>query len=266
MMIFNRDEEYKVVGEIYKITNTTNGLVYIGQTRSHRLNHDKYRPFGYIGRFNDHIHEANSNKKHQCRYLNSSIRKHGKDSFTCEKIHTCMVNELNEREQQFIIEYNSKYPSGYNLTSGGKGFTDVDGKFIWKINTIPKQSLQPQPKTDYTKRLISERLKSALSDVQHREKMMKTTQNQHLTQKYELFKDVFVDDENIENYIRVIKNNNNGTEYIRIIIDNKKTTFVGKYEPITTIKNRAIQFIFDLKKWQRDQIAGNSLEPHTTTP
>ena len=51
-----------------------------------------------------------------------------------------------------------------------------------------------------------------------------------------------------------------------IVIDNKKTTFVGKYEPITTIKNRAIQFIFDLKKWQRDQIAGNSLEPHTTTP
>ena len=55
-MILNKDEIDKVVGEIYKMTNTTNGKHYIGQTRSHRLNHDKYRPFGYLGRFKDHIH------------------------------------------------------------------------------------------------------------------------------------------------------------------------------------------------------------------
>ena len=45
-MILNKDEIDKVVGEIYKITNTINGTHYIGQTRSHRLNHNKYRPFG----------------------------------------------------------------------------------------------------------------------------------------------------------------------------------------------------------------------------
>ena len=67
-MILNEDEIDKVVGEIYKMTNTTNGKIYIGQTRSHRLNHNKYRPFGYLGRFKDHICEAHSNKKH-----NSSI-------------------------------------------------------------------------------------------------------------------------------------------------------------------------------------------------
>ena len=62
-MILNIDEKDNVVGEIYKITNTTNGTSYIGQTRSHRLNHNKYRPFGYLGRFNDHVHEAFSSKK-----------------------------------------------------------------------------------------------------------------------------------------------------------------------------------------------------------
>lgn len=63
MSILEINEKNNVIGEIYKITNTTNGKLYIGQTRSHRLNHNKYRPFGYLGRFKDHIHEANSNKK-----------------------------------------------------------------------------------------------------------------------------------------------------------------------------------------------------------
>ena len=265
-MILNIDEKDKVIGEIYKITNTTNGKIYIGQTRSHRLNHKKYRPFGYLGRFNDHIHEANSSKKHQCRYLNSAILKYGKDCFTCEKIHSCEVSELNKQEQQFIIEYNSKFPNGYNLTNGGKGFTDVSGNFVCDINKIPKQKSIPLPKSDYTKQLISERLKLFYTNNESCEKRMKLTQNQHLTKKYEIFKDVIIDDDNMDKYIRVIKNNNNNTEYVRIVIDKIKTTFVGKYEPIEIVKDRAKEFILNLKEWQRNQIAGNSLEPYTTTP
>ena len=40
-----------------------------------------------------------------------------------------------------------------------------------------------------------------------------------------------------------------------------RTTFVGKYESIEEIKQRAIQFILDILNWQRIQIAGTSLEP-----
>ena len=100
-MILDIGEKDKVVGQIYKMTNTTNGKVYIGQTRSHRLNHNKYRPFGYLGRFKDHIYEAFSSKKNHCKCLNSAIRKYGQDSFTCELIHTCDVDDLNEQEEQF---------------------------------------------------------------------------------------------------------------------------------------------------------------------
>jgi hypothetical protein len=83
-----------------------------------------------------------------------------------------------------------------------------------------------------------------------------------LTKKFEAFKDVSIDDANIEKYIHVVKNNNNNTEYVRIVIDKKRiTTFVGKHEPIDEIKKRARNFILNLKDWQRDQIAGNSLEP-----
>ena len=257
--IINKDDVIQIIGQIYKITNIKNGKCYIGQTRSHRLNHNKYRPFGYLGRFKDHINEANSSKKNQCKYLNSAILKYGVDCFTCELIHSCTVNELDEQEQQFILQYNSKYPNGYNLTNGGRGFTDISGEFVWEINPNPKQKSNPLLKSDYTKKLISDRLKSALDNMNHREKMMKLTQNQHLTKKYEVFKNVFIDDD-IDKYIHIIKNNTNNTEYIRIIIDKIKTTFVGKYEPIESLLKRARDFIFDLKKWQRDQIAGNSLE------
>jgi len=259
--ILTKDDVSKIVGEIYKITNTTNGKYYIGQTRSHRLNHNKYRPFGYLGRFRDHIHEAHSNKKNQCRYLNSAILKYGPDSFKCELIHTCPISELNTQEERFILTNNSKFPNGYNLTNGGRGFTDISGEFVWENPNVPKQISVPRIQSDNTRQLISERLKSALDSNEKREKMMKLTQNQHLTKKYEMFKSVNIDDEKIDTYIHVIKNNTNNTEYIRVIIDKVKTTFVGKYEPIEMIIMRARQFIFDLKKWQRDQIAGNPLEP-----
>ena len=57
-----------VKGQIYLITNTVNNKKYIGQTRTHMWNHGKYRPFGYIRRFKDHICEATRNiKKNQCK-------------------------------------------------------------------------------------------------------------------------------------------------------------------------------------------------------
>ena len=40
----------------------------------------------------------------------------------------------------------------------------------------------------------------------------------------------------------------------------------GKHEKIEETINRAKQFILEMKEWQRSQIAGISLEPHTTTP
>ena len=264
-MILNKEDLEKVVGEIYKITNTVNGKLYIGQTRSHRLNHKKYRPFGHMGRFNDHIHEANSNKKNQSKYLNAAILKYGKHSFTCDLITTCHVKELNRYESKYISEYNSKFPNGYNLTNGGKCFVDQEGKYFWKLQdkdlTPRVKSNIKNIKSDYTKQLISDRLKSSLGNKEHREKMMKLSQKQHLFKKFENYKNVTVDENKIDEYIRVIRNNISNSEYIRIIINIVKTTFVGKYESIETIKIRARNFILDLIQWQRDQIAGNPLEP-----
>ena len=40
-----------------------------------------------------------------------------------------------------------------------------------------------------------------------------------------------------------------------------RTTFVGKYETIEEINQRARQYILDILEWQRVQTAGKSLEP-----
>ena len=264
--ILNIEDKDKVIGEIYKITNITNGKIYIGQTRSHRLNRNKYRPFGYLGRFNDHVSEANSNKKNCSRYLNYALRKYGTDSFTCQQIHQCNVDELDELEKEFIIKYNSKYPNGYNLTCGGKGFTDSENNFIWETNRVYQERKLPGNKSEYTKNLISRRIKEVLSSQEMRMKMMKNTQQQHLAKKFEMFNDVVVNCDDVEKYIRIRKNHKNNTDFVIVMIDKKRVSFVGKYETIDDLKNRAIKFIHDLKEWQRSQIAGNPLEPQTTTP
>jgi hypothetical protein len=194
-MILNLDEFNKVEGEIYKIQNIVTGKYYIGQTRTHRLNHAKYRPFGYLGRFKDHINEANSNKKNHCRYLNSSLLKYGSENFICEKILSCPLEDLDSYETHYIIEYKSKYPTGYNLTNGGQHTGYTKGKKI----VLDETKLTPRPtaktnvnlkRSEYTKNLISKRLKECFNTKEVRNKRMIKAQNQHLNKKFDRYKDV----------------------------------------------------------------------------
>ena len=254
LSLLEKDEYYKVVGEIYKITNITNGKSYIGQTRSHRLNKNKYRPFGSLGRFNDHISEATNSKKNVCKYLNNALIKYGIENFVCELIITCKINELDDNEVKYISEFKTKYPNGYNLTDGGQQKGYLKGKKIIlndaELVEIPEVKPKNLKRSDFTKKLISERLISFKSDVKHREEMMKKVQYQHLSKKFDQFKDVKIDVNNIDKYINIIRNKTFNYEFVRIFIEKKRTTFVGKFESINDIKNRAKIFLLDLIKWQ----------------
>lgn len=264
-MLLNSNEFHKVDGEIYKITNLVTGKSYVGQTRSHRLNHGKYRPFGHLGRFRDHIHEANSNKKNQSRYLNSSLLKHGVDNFKCELILTCCVEDLDSYEIQYISQYNTKFPNGYNLTNGGQERGSLKGE---KITLDESQLVKPEvkekiplKKSDYTKNLISERLKEAKNNPEHRHKQMILSQKQHLANKFEKYRNVTISELEIDKYIHVIRNNTLDFEYIRVIIDKVRTTFVGKFETTEQIKERAREFIKELIKWRNSLMRETTLEP-----
>ena len=67
--------------------------------------------------------EAFSTKTKQCHYLNNSIRKHGKDNFKVELLCNCPMEDADRIETEEILKYNSLFPSGYNLRTGGQHFT-----------------------------------------------------------------------------------------------------------------------------------------------
>lgn len=234
----------QVKGHIYLITNSISGKKYVGQTVSHRLNKGKYKPFGYEGRFKDHISEALCNtKKKQCSYLNNAIRKDGKESFTCSLILECSKDELDEKERMYIAEYNSLYPTGYNLTAGGKG-----AKYIKTSETVTSDELNAvgkrggcKERTEETRKKISTELKRTFGQTEVREELMKRTQEQHLQQKIDRFKELKIDTNNLDKYIKV--KSSNGNKFIVVKVGTARTSFVGKMEQLEILKERAINFL-----------------------
>lgn len=96
---------------IYKITNTQNGKVYIGQT---------------VQPFKNRVNEHKKKMRNGANFpLYNAMRKYGIEAFTFEVIDTASSQEeLDEKERLWIAQYNSQYPNGYNLTSGGAGTFD----------------------------------------------------------------------------------------------------------------------------------------------
>ena len=105
----------KKYGVIYKITNTINNKVYIGQTTRS---------------FNIRYH--NNIKKYTNVYLKRSIDKYGIDNFLIEEEFDTAYSkeELNEKEKKYIELFNSNdYNYGYNLKSGGDNIGKIKGKY-----------------------------------------------------------------------------------------------------------------------------------------
>ena len=94
---------------IYKIINTVNDKVYVGQT---------VRPIRT--RFYQHLRDAYKMDPQKKIKLHRAIRKYGKEKFSVELIEECPKELLDEREQYWIREYDS-YKNGYNATLGGGG-------------------------------------------------------------------------------------------------------------------------------------------------
>jgi hypothetical protein len=120
------DEKDRYV-EIYKIINTVNQKIYVGQAVSHIKNHGKFRRYGSIKRFSSHVSEAiTNNKDKQCFYLNNAIRKYGSDKFRVKVIDTCSWEKRDEIEAKYINECKSVFPLGYNLKIGGTVFQHTE--------------------------------------------------------------------------------------------------------------------------------------------
>lgn len=98
---------------IYKITNSGNGKVYIGQSKN--LSNRKYTHF-----------RALEKGIHHNKHLQRSFDRFGADAFTFTVIERCAVEELDERERFWIQAYDAMNPAkGYNLESGGNAGKEV---------------------------------------------------------------------------------------------------------------------------------------------
>lgn len=134
----------EVISGIYKITNITNGKIYVGQST------DIYR------RWNQHKKSCKNpdiyEKLSHCPALICAFRKYGEDAFRYDIVEICDKSELNEREIYWIGFFDSRTTSGkgYNLTDGGEtgNFTqrvpiyqyDLDGKYVDCFKSIKEAS------------------------------------------------------------------------------------------------------------------------------
>ena len=95
---------------IYKITDMTNDMQYIGYT--------KHKP---ETRFFQHVQSSKLSDKKSL--LHKAMNKHGIENFVVETIeeHDDDVYLHTVREAEWIISENTLYPHGYNLQPGGEG-------------------------------------------------------------------------------------------------------------------------------------------------
>lgn len=91
---------------IYKITNITNGKVYIGQTRQ-----------TYSDRWRSHVKRGLKAEPATNNKLYSAMWEDGVENFTFEVLCDCKAEELNEKERYFIKFYKSD-EWGFNATKG----------------------------------------------------------------------------------------------------------------------------------------------------
>ena len=86
---------------VYKLTNTDNGKIYVGQTR-----------FSVEKRFKEHAKAPT--------LIGDAIRKYGEEQFLIEVLENCETREeAYELEIFFIAKFDCMAPNGYNLTKGG---------------------------------------------------------------------------------------------------------------------------------------------------
>lgn len=135
-------------GIIYKITNTKNGMAYIGQTT-----------LGLRARWR--LHQSSGST---CSYLKQAIVDSGADAFTIAQIDSGESRqELNEKERKWIEQENTLYPNGYNSDKRGYhvNYTEASRRKMSEHHSDVSGEKNPLYGTHHsaeTRRLISEAL------------------------------------------------------------------------------------------------------------
>ena len=193
-----------------------------------------------------HISEAITNtKKKQCTYLNNAIRKYGKDSFTSELIKVCSLDKLDHYEQKYIKKYCSLFPTGYNLTTGGKG-----AMYVAKIdnNTDEINNNEPYKHSDETKAKIKYRLKTILASDEKRKERSDKCRIQHMKQRLDKYKNIKLDDDLTKYIFPIIKKGTNIIYKYDVRINGIVSSFYDGKTEANILYQNALNFMNVLKE------------------
>ncbi len=113
----NKKREAKNTGIVYKITNTINNKIYIGQAQSYIIRHGKLKRHGLEGRWKSHLKSVEKGIN-SCPYFHAAIKKYDKENFKKEILEIVSIEILDEREFHYIVKYDAcNNKIGYNLMS-----------------------------------------------------------------------------------------------------------------------------------------------------
>ena len=125
--------------DIYRITNSINGKIYIGLTG-----------WGYEERW---LRHKSASRLGVETYLYNAVRKHGEENFSIELIEqTETIEQAKEREKFWIHQFNSiDRDLGYNIKDGGEG------------NELPEETKQKISKTNRQRFIDNPELRQRIS-------------------------------------------------------------------------------------------------------
>ena len=113
---------------IYLRTNLINGKQYVGQTSNLEKREKAWKKINGI---------------YGNKFLSEERKKYGLDNFNIDILELCESENADEKERFYIEKFNTLFPNGYNVQSGGKkGFTYEE-----TIETKNKKSLSHKGKT-----------------------------------------------------------------------------------------------------------------------
>lgn len=125
-MVMKKNEE--ILGRIYIIRNNVNSKVYVGQT---------IRALGE--RWAGHKCDAINGRKSTA--ICNAIRKYGADSFYIELLEDNIpYSLLDEKEIEYIREYNSVSPNGYNISFGGQTYKTEEERLFMRERVLGEKN------------------------------------------------------------------------------------------------------------------------------
>lgn len=250
------DDPAAVRGVIYCVEHIATGKKYVGQTRTHRLNHGRYRPFGAEGRFRDHLSCAIRNTKtSQCSSLYNDIRTYGTDAFRWYKLEECDQLQLDAREQHWIAELHTEHPDGYNLTVGGRGtgaLVIAHVGITTPLNPAGKRGGCTSRSAE-TRAKMKQRALAIGGTAEFRAARTADATAQHEAGKRARFAESKVDHTNLDQYIRT------KGRVVFIRIGDKEASFSGKEHTKEENIKRAKEFLLSLPS-----VGGDDVITHIT--